>query len=117
MGGRTMSRWLLWITTAMLGVAATLMTSLGLLAAILFMLLAVPLIIRSDRLVALSGLLTGFGGFWLFLLARQYSSGGTLDNDAFWIAVGVAPLATGLTLLVATVARALGRRSDAARGA
>ncbi len=112
---KTMSRWLLWITTAVLGAAATLMTSFGLLAAILFLLLAVPLVIRGDRLVALSGLLTGFGGFWSLLMARQLSSGGTLDNATFWIAVGVVPLAIGLTLLVGTVARALGARQPVGR--
>ena len=110
-----MSRWLLWITTAVLGAAATLMTSFGLLAAILFMLLAIPLIIRGDRLVALSGVLTGFGGFWLFLMARQSASGGTLDNATLWIAVGVVPLAIGLMLLVGIVARALVARQPVGR--
>jgi hypothetical protein len=95
-----MNRPLQWITMAVFGAVATLMTSLGLLAALLFLVLAVPLVVRGAHLVALSGLLTGFGGFWTFLMARQASSGGTLDNSTFWLAVGIVPLATGLALLV-----------------
>jgi hypothetical protein len=110
-----MSRPLLWITTAVLGAAATLLTSFGLLAALTFLLLTIPLILRGDRPVALSGLLSGFGAFWLFLMARQFSSGGTLDNATFWIAVGAAPLAIGLALLVAVVARWQGPRQPAGR--
>lgn len=102
-----MSRWLLWMTTAVLGAAATLMTSFGLFVTILLPLLAIPLIIKGDHLVALSGLMTGFGAFWLFLMARQFSSGSTLDNATFWIAVGVAPLVIGLTLLVGIAVHAL----------
>jgi len=110
-----MSGWLLWITTAVLGAAAIVMTSLSLLAALLFLLLTIPLILRADRLVALSGLLTGFGAFWLFLMARQVSSGGTLDNPTFKLGVGVAPLAIGGALLVAIVARALVARQPTGR--
>ena len=95
-----MNRGLLWITTAVFGAAATLMTSFGLLAALLFLLLAVPLVVRGAHLVALSGLLTGFGALWTFLMARQLSSGGTLDNSAFWLAVGLVPVAAGVGLLV-----------------
>jgi hypothetical protein len=96
-----MNRGLLWITTAVLGVASTLMSSLGgLIGMLLFLSLSIPLVIRGDHAVALSGVLTGFGGFWLFLLARQFSSGATLDNSTFWIAVGVVPLTIGLALLV-----------------
>ncbi len=105
-----MNRPLQWITTAVLGAAATLMTSFGLLAALLFLLLAVPLVVRGAHLVALSGLLTGFGGFWTFLMARQFASGGTLDNSTFWLAVGIVPLATGLALLVFVGWRELSRR-------
>ena len=95
-----MNRPLQWVTTAVLGAAATLMTSFGLLAALLFLLLSVPLVVRGAHLVALSGLLTRFGGFWTFLLARQSASGGTVDNSIFWLAVGIVPLAIGLALLV-----------------
>lgn len=101
---------LLWITTAVLGAAATLLTSFGgLLASLLFLVLASPLVVRGDHVVALSGLLTGFGGFWLFLMARQSASGGTLDSAEFWTAVGVVPFIIGCALLVLVAARALGR--------
>jgi hypothetical protein len=96
----TMHRPLRWITTAVLGAAAAVMTSFGLLAALLFLVLAIPLVVRGAHLVALSGLLTGFGGFWTFLMARESSSGGTLDNSTSCLAVGIVPLATGLALLV-----------------
>jgi hypothetical protein len=51
------------------------MISFGLLAVLLCLLLTVPLILRGDRAVGLSGLLTGFGAFWSFLMARQVASG------------------------------------------
>ncbi|MEX2184509.1 MAG: hypothetical protein WEC14_08675 [Chloroflexota bacterium] len=100
-----MDKRLLWVTTAVLGAAATLMTSFGLLAAILFLLLTVPLILRGDHVVALSGLLTGFGAFWSFLMARQLNSGGTTDIAEFWIALGVVPLVLGCALIVLIATR------------
>lgn len=100
---------LLWVTMAALGASATLMTSLGLLPTVVFLALAVPPILRGDHLVALSGLLTGFGSLWLFWMGRQFATGGTLDNTAFWMAVGVVPLAIGCVLLAITAARALRR--------
>ena len=54
-----MNRLLLWSTTAVSRAAASLMISFGLLAVLLCLLLTVPLIIRGDRAVGLSGLLTG----------------------------------------------------------
>jgi hypothetical protein len=105
---------LLWITTAVLGAAAVLITSIGgLLGSVLFLLLATPLVVRGNHAVALSGLLMGFGGLWLFAMARQAATGGTLDNAGFWTAVGVVPLAVGSVLLVVAVAGAR-RRSSAA---
>ncbi len=104
-----MNRFLLWITTAVLGVAATFMTSFGLLAALLFLLLTAPLIARGDHAVALSGLLTGFGASWSLLMARQFDSGGTLDNAWFWTAVGGVPLVVGCALLALVARRALRR--------
>src|SRR4051812_3544525 len=108
-----MKRLLLWISTAVLGAAATLLTSLGgLLASLLFLVLAAPLVVRGDHVVALSGLLTSFGAFWLFLMARQSASGGTLDNAEFWTAVGVVPFIVGCALLVLVAARALRKPLD-----
>ena len=89
---------------ALLGVVGTLLTSFGPIVALLFLLLATPLIVRGDHLVALSGLLTGFGGSWSFLMARQSASGGVTDN-AGWVAVGVVPLVLGCALTVLSAAR------------
>ena len=94
----------LWLAAAALGAALTLMTSFGLVVALLFLILLVPLLVRGG-LAALSGLLTGFGSFWSILVARQLASGGTTDNVAFWMAVGVVPLVIGATLLLPIVAR------------
>jgi hypothetical protein len=110
-----MNRVLLWITAAVLGAAATLMTSFGLLAVVIFLPLAVPLIVRGDRLVALSGLLTGFGALWLFFMARQSATGGTLDNAQLWTAVGVVPLVIGCVALALVVVRESRRSITAGR--
>lgn len=110
---KEVGRPLLWITTAVLGAAATLITSIGgLLGSVLFLLLATPLVVRGDHVVALSGLLMGFGGLWLTLMARQFATGGTLDNAQFWTAVGVLPLTIGSVLLGVAVVQA-GRRRRA----
>jgi hypothetical protein len=92
------------------------MTSFGLLSTVLFVLLAIPLVVRGDHAVALSGLLTGFGAFWSFLMARQAASGGTTDNAPFWIALGIVPLVLGCALTVLTAARTLRSRNIAERG-
>ena len=90
---------LLWITTFVLGGVATVMTVFGPVAAFLTLLLAIPVIVRRPHLVALSGLLTGFGGVWTYLLVRVFNSGGIQDNGTFWLAVGLVPLTIGLGLL------------------
>jgi hypothetical protein len=105
-----MSRPLLWITTAAFGAAATVVTSFGPFFAVLFLLMVLPLVVRGDSLVGLSGLFTGFGACWTFLLARQDSSGGTLDNADFWSAVGVVPLVIGAALLLVIAGRGTGAR-------
>jgi hypothetical protein len=51
--------------------------------------------------------------FWTFLIARQFTSGGTLDNSTLWLAVGVFPLVIGLALLVFIAWRERSRRSAA----
>jgi hypothetical protein len=110
-----MNRPLLWVTSAVLGAAAVLLTSLGLLAVVGFLLLASPLWIGGDRPVALSGLLTGFGATWSFLLARQFASGGTLGDAQLWGAVGLVPLVAGCTILSFMVLRSLLRPGAAER--
>jgi hypothetical protein len=106
-----MSRGLVWITTFVFGAGATLMASFGPLAALLFLLLAAPLVVRGPHLVAVSGLLTGFGALWTFLIARQ-SAWGTRSDSAFWLAVGVTPLAIGVALLVGGTWRERARASS-----
>ncbi len=102
-----MSRLLLWITTALLGVVALFMTSF--LGPPVLPLLTVALIVmvRADRVVAVSGLLIGYGGFWLLLLAGQASSGGTLEDGPIPVAFGAVLVVVGLVALVPTSARTL----------
>ena len=102
---------LLWITTFVLGAVATVMTVFGPLAAFLTLLIAVPVIVRRPHLVALSGLLTGFGGVWTYLLVRVFNSGGIQDNGTFWLAVGLVPLVIGLTMLALVARRDRSARS------
>jgi hypothetical protein len=106
-----MNRPLLWVTSAFLGVIAILMMSFGLIAFLLTLLLAVLLVLRSrDRVVALSGLLTGFGAVWSFLMAGQVGSDGATDNFSLWVAVGIVPLVLGCALIVPIVARTIRSR-------
>ena len=98
-GDASVDTGLLWITTFVLGGVATVMTVFGPLAAFLTLVLAIPVIVRRPHLVALSGLLTGFGGVWTFLLVRIFTSGGIQENGTLWLAVGLVPLTIGLGLL------------------
>ncbi len=101
---------------AALGMIAVLLTSFVPLPAVALFLVALPLVLKSDRLPALSGLLTGFGGLWLLLIASQIASGATLDNASFWLAVGVIPLAIGLALGAAAVAQEIASRGSGVTG-
>jgi hypothetical protein len=95
---------------AVLGAAAALISGLGGIGgALLFLLLSLPLIVRGDPAVALSGLLTGFGALWSFGMARQLATGGRLDDAELWWAVGVMPLIIGCALLVLAAAQAFRR--------
>ena len=104
---------LLWFACAILGMAGALLTgSLGLTAGLVLLILATPLILRGDRLAALSGLLIGFGGLWSLLLVSQIRSGGLLSDAGRWIVVGAAPLAIGFVVLVVRLARTHGSSRD-----
>lgn len=95
-----------WIATFVLGGAGALLTGvLGVFFGGLFAVLTLALAIRGDRWAVLSGLLTGFGATWLFLLARASASGGQLDDTGPWIVLGVVPLVLGLVLLAIWVGR------------
>ena len=101
-----MARPLLWSTMAVLGLVVALLWGVGgPLVAGLFGLLTLPLILRADRLVAVSGLAIGFGAIWLLLLARQSDTGGTLENAAAWVAVGAVPLVAGILTLALVAGR------------
>jgi hypothetical protein len=100
---RPMNPVLLWVTTVVLGLAASLLVGVGGVLGFVFVVLAGALVLRGARLVALSGLLTGFGGSWLFMMERQFASGGRLDNADFWLAIGTVPLVIGVALAVGVV--------------
>ena len=110
-----MSRPMLWVSGVLVGVVAVVASALGMLGALLALLLAIPLIRRSEGRFALSGLLTGFGALWLILMEREFASGGVLDGAPFWVAVGVLPLVIGLGLLAATAGRNLTTRDSVGR--
>lgn len=103
---------LLWISTAVLGALGTLLFNLaGSPGGLVFVLLVSPLIVRGDRVVGLSGLLTGFGATWLSLMAWQFASGATLANAQFWTAIGLIPLVIGASLLAPWITHGLTRSS------
>jgi hypothetical protein len=88
------------------------MTVFGPLAAFLTLLLSVPVMVRRPHLVAVSGLLTGFGGLWTYLMVGVFTSGGKQDNGTFWLAVGAVPLSVGLVLLAFAARQGLARALD-----
>ena len=104
---------LLWVTGAVLGMAAATVTAiLGVGADAIALVLTVPLILRGDRLVAISGIFIGFGGLWLAALGGQFASGGVLDAAQQWILVGALPVAIGILALGAKMARFVSKRRD-----
>lgn len=98
-----------WIATAALGVAAVFMTSFGGPAVLPLLLVAVIVVVTADRLVAVSGLLVGFGATWLLLLGRQASTGGIYDDGSigFAIGIGALTLVAGLVALLPAAASML----------
>jgi hypothetical protein len=102
-------RLLIWAVGAALGVAATLLTSFGLVPAVVILAVAVLVMARNDALAGLAGLLVGFGGSWTGFLGLRLTSGAVLENDAFWLAVGVVPLAAGAVLSAVALGRSMRR--------
>ena len=95
-----------WIIAFVLGGAATLLLVFGTLGALVGLALAIGVVGRSPHhLAALSGLLTGVGGLWSYLIVQVFTTGGNQDNGTFWLVVGLVPLALGLTLLEFVVRR------------
>jgi hypothetical protein len=95
---RPMNPGLMWVATAVLGLAASLLVGSGGTIGFVFVILSLPLVLRRPRLVALSGFLAGFGGTWSLLMGFQLASGGRLENADLWLAVGIVPLIIGLAL-------------------
>jgi hypothetical protein len=92
--------------------AATVSAILGVGAGLIALVLTIPLILRGDRLVAISGICIGFGGLWLAALAGQFASGGVLDAAQMWILIGAVPLAVGILALGVRIARFGSRPRD-----
>jgi hypothetical protein len=94
-----MSKATLWILGVLLGLVIVLATALTLFVALAVALALLPLARQPNGRAAVSGALISFGALWIFLISAESSSGGTLDNANFWLAVGLLPLALGLILL------------------
>jgi hypothetical protein len=104
---------LLWVAAAVFGMAAATVTAiLGLGAGAIALVLTIPLILRGDRMVAISGISIGFGGLWLAALGGQFASGGALDAVQMWILVGAVPLAIGIAALGVRMSRHGSRPRD-----
>ena len=88
-----------WALSVLFGVVAPLFTSLGLLIAILAIGTIVAIAVRHAGLIGFSGVLTGFGACWTVLVLRIPATGGSLENLAFWLAIGLVPLIIGLAVL------------------
>jgi hypothetical protein len=92
--------------------AATVTGILGVGAGAIALVLTVPLIVRGDHLVAISGILVGFGGLWLAALDGQLASGGGLDGAPQWVLVGAVPLVVGVLALGVRLARSTSTSRD-----
>jgi hypothetical protein len=99
---------LIWPITLILGGGGALLAGIGGPLGYVFLVSALPLAWRG-RLLGLAGLLVGFGGVWLLLMANQFASGGRLSDPAPWLAVGAVPLAIGLVLALAGIGLAVRR--------
>lgn len=102
----------IFLVTAVLGIAASLLVGLlGFLVGGLFLVAIVPLYGRG-RWAAVAGSLLGFGIGWTLLVSLQLGRGGTSGNDPLWLGIGLVPLAIGLTVTIALGARAMARADD-----
>ena len=100
---------LVWPITLVLGGAGAVLAGIGGPFGYVFLVAALPLAWRG-RALGLAGLLVGFGGVWLLLMAHQFASGGRLADPAPWLAVGAVPLAIGLVLALVGLGLAERRR-------
>jgi hypothetical protein len=104
-------RVLLWAAMAALGLTATLTASFGGgPMAVPFLLVATVIIVKVDKLVALSGLLVGFGASWLALVNGQATAEGPSGGSTvIQSLIGAVPLLIGLLALMPLLIRALRR--------
>ena len=90
------TQWIVWFG---LGAANALLFGIGgVILVVVLLVLAVRVAIRGDTMSAVSGLLVGFGTTWLALVGRHASTGGRLDDDGPWLALGIVPVALGALL-------------------
>lgn len=61
--------------------------------------------VKSDCLLAVSGLMVGYAASFLLLLGNQLASGGTLDDPLVPLAIDAFVLVAGLMLLALAIAR------------
>jgi uncharacterized membrane protein YfcA len=95
-----------WVGWLAVGAGDVVVTGLlGMMAGVLFVVLAVWLAGRDDRVLAASGLLLGFGTTWLGLMGLQAANGGQLDDAAPWITFGVVLAALGVLAAFLRMAR------------
>lgn len=100
----------IWPITLILGGAGALLAGIGGPLGYLFVTAALPLAWRG-RVLGVAGLLVGFGGVWLLLVANQYASGGGLSDPIRWLSVGAVPLAVGLVLVLVGIGLSVQGRS------
>lgn len=97
-------RSLIWPITLVLGGGGALLAGIGRPLGYVLLVATLPVAWRG-RALGLAGLLVGFGGVWLLLMANQFASGGRLPDPAPWLAVGAGPLAIGLVLALVGIAQ------------
>jgi hypothetical protein len=89
-----------WLVSALVGATTVALVWLaGLLGLIAFAWLALFAWLGRGRVMALSGMLSGFGFAWLGYLFAMYSMARVPDL-ALWLAIGLGALALGIGLLV-----------------
>jgi hypothetical protein len=98
------------MTTLGIGVVAMLLTSVVGPAVSPLLIVAVLVMVKANRLLAISGLMVGYATTFLLLLGNQLASGSTLDDPFLPLAIDAFILLAGLMLLA--LALALGHRGE-----
>jgi hypothetical protein len=92
----------IWLIALVLGAADAALVGVGGPLGLVLLGAALPLAWRG-KAIGLAGLLIGFGGAWLLLMANQSASGGQLADPGGWLALGAVRLAIGLVVAVVGV--------------